>query len=200
MYTTAQGGRLKTQSNQGARQRCAPHSAVVQQCGRLSLQRLSGPTVVVLPDLVTSVCAASCACHNVVAFGLRHSASVFVQNMKRSSCEKKSYIVIAIPGRASATPCKQGNKQTFVLFHVSGKGQWQKDGCKFYQGSNNCQLSSTIAPAIVCKPSDFTQPEYRLRGNGILTSAQGSPLAVRAGNRGQGKATAYMFWTREQQI
>jgi hypothetical protein len=78
MSTTAQGGRLKTQSNQGARQLCAPHSAVVQQCGRLGVQLLSGPTDEVLPDLVTSVCAALCACHNVGAFDLRYSASVWL--------------------------------------------------------------------------------------------------------------------------
>jgi hypothetical protein len=36
------------------------------------------------------------------------------------------YIVIAIPGRASATPCKQENKHPVVLFNVPVKGQWQE--------------------------------------------------------------------------
>jgi hypothetical protein len=47
------------------------------------------------------------------------------------------YIAIAIPGRASATPNKEGDKQP-VVCNVPVKGQQQDDACKDNQSSNRC--------------------------------------------------------------
>jgi hypothetical protein len=53
-------------------------------------------------------------------------------------CAHLVNIVIAILGRVSATPCKQGNKQPVVLLNVPVKGRWQEDAFKFNQSSNSC--------------------------------------------------------------
>jgi hypothetical protein len=42
---------------------------------------------------------------------------------------KNVYIDITIPGRASATPCKQGGTHPAVLFSILGKRQQQEDAC-----------------------------------------------------------------------
>jgi hypothetical protein len=56
--------------------------------------------------------------------------------------EKKIiYILSAIPGRASAKPCKQGSKQPVVQFTVLVIGRRQEDACKFNHRSNNCVLT-----------------------------------------------------------
>jgi hypothetical protein len=46
------------------------------------------------------------------------SPMIIFQKQKK----KKIYIVIAIPRRASATPCTQGNKQPVVSSNVLAKG------------------------------------------------------------------------------
>jgi hypothetical protein len=78
------------------------------------------------------------------------------------------YTAIAIPGRVSATPCKQGNKQPVVLFSVPVKGRWQEDACKFNQSSNsgaptiryNCVRKCVQTMRYICAPfSSFIQEQ-----------------------------------------
>jgi hypothetical protein len=55
------------------------------------------------------------------------------------------YILIAIPDRASAKPCKQGNTHPVVILNVQVKGGQKKGACKFNQISNSC-LPTMVQP------------------------------------------------------
>jgi hypothetical protein len=85
--------------------------------------------------------------------------TVLGQKVRPCDNKKKIYIIIATPGRASATSCEQGHEQPADLFYGLVKGRWQEDVCKFNQSSSNCV--ATIRSSIVCKPQGSNVPLSR---------------------------------------